>query len=283
MHARKQAKSLPYGELSVIADELQKLIDAGGPCKLDIAWLLHDKALISTLHKLVLRQRNLRECKLPLPDIKDANLVWEPLNPQMLHDLVIPDCVRAAYDADQLHTRKFLMLKFNEKQTKGKRAQTEIMPLDLAATLQAYLDVRESLLQQINEKRKEPGSKPEPDPGTLFLNRHGRALKEHNLRSHVLRLTRNYAGKSIPPHLWRDIYAAHFRVLLAIGVESDPDKLPKKLWHIDLPTTDGYSHLDQALPGIAMLNQQYRASQLTQRKEISEQLDQLGSQQDRAA
>jgi hypothetical protein len=279
MHARKQAESLPYGELSVIADELQKLIDAGGLCKLDIAWLLHDKALISTLHELVLRQRNLRECKLPLLGVKDANLVWEQLNPQMLHDLVIPDCVRAAYDTD--HTRKFLMLKFNEKQTKGKRAQTEVLSLDLAATLQAYLEVREWLLHQINEKRKEPES--EPDPGTLFLNRHGRALKEHNLRSHVLRLTRNYAGKSIPPHLFRDIYAAHFRVLLAIGVESDPDKLPKKLWHIDLPTTDGYSHLDQALPGIAMLNQQYRASQLTQRKEISEQLDQLGSQQDRAA
>lgn len=117
----------------------------------------------------------------------------------------------------------------------------------------------------------------------MFLNRHGRPLREHNVRNLVKRLTRNYAGKSVPPHLWRDIYAAHFRVLLAIGVESDPDKLAQKLWHIDQPTTDGYSHLDQALPAIAMLNQRYRSSQLTQRKEISEQLDTLDSQRDRAA
>lgn len=283
MHARKQAKSLPYDELSVIADELQKLIDAGGLCKLDIAWLLHDKALISTLHELVLRQRNLRECKLPLPGVKDANLVWERLNTRMLHDHLIPDCVRAAYNADGPdHSRKFLILKFNEKQMKGKRAQIEVLPLALAATLQAYLDVREWLLQQINKKRKEPES--EPDPGMLFFNREGRAMRDHNLRSHVLRLTRNHAGKAIPPHLWRDIYSTHFRQLLAIGAENDPGKLSKRLAHIDQQTTDKYSHLDKALAAIAKRNQHFRASQqTTQRKETSGQLDQLGSQRERAA
>lgn len=293
MHARKQEKSLPYDALSVISGELQRLIDAGGLTKLDVAWLLHDKALITTLHKLVLRQRNLRECKLPYPDVKDANLVWEPLTPELLHDCIIPDCVRAAYNADRSRTRTFLMLKFNEKQTKGKRAETEILSLDHAAALQDFLDVRSWLLEQINAKKHKPEPNPlndhdhekddDRDPGTLFLNRHGRPLREHNVRDLVKRLTRNYAGKSVPPHLWRDIYAANFKILLAIGVESDPDKLAQKLWHIDQPTTDGYSHLDRALPGIAMLNQQYRATQQTARKEISEQFDQLDSQRDRAA
>jgi hypothetical protein len=258
IHARKQAKSLPYDELSVISQQLQKRIDDGGRCELDIAWFLHDKALISILHRLLLRQLNLRESKLPSPGIKDANLVWEILTPQMMHDLIIPNCVRAAYDADPLHTRRYLMLKFNEKQTKGKRAQIEVLALDLAAIVQAFLEVRARLLEQINAKRKKP--EPNPDPGTLFFNRLGRAMKEHNLRSHVLRLTRNYVGKAIPPHFWRDIYAAHFRMLLALGVEKDPTKLSVRLWHINQQTTDKYNHLNKGLAAIAMLNKQYRAS-----------------------
>jgi hypothetical protein len=71
--------------------------------------------------------------------------------------------------------------------------------------------------------------------------------------------------------------------LLAIGVENDPGKLSARLWHIDQPTTDKYSHLDKAQAGIAMLNQQYRASQQTLRKETSEQLVQPELRQERAA
>ena len=163
MHTRKQEKSLPYDALSVISGELQRLIDAGGLTKLDVAWLLHDKALITTLHKLVLRQRNLRECRLPHPDIKDANLVWERLTPELLHDCIIPDCVRAAYNADRSRTRKFLMLKFNEMQMKGKRAETEILSLDHAAALQDFLDVR--ALAPGTDKRQKAVSQ-SPDPST---------------------------------------------------------------------------------------------------------------------
>ena len=196
------------------------------------------------------------------------------------------------------------MLKFNEKQMKGKRAEVEVLSLDHAAVLQAYLEVRSSLLKKINELQekinakkgkpeldpnsdhnhdREPETHRDTDPGSLFMNRHGRALSEHNVRSLVKRLTHNYARKSVPPHLWKDIYTANFKILLAIGVENDPDKLAQKLSHIDQPTTDMYSHLDRALPGIAMLNQQYRATQQTARKETSEQLAQLDSQRDRAA
>ena len=167
MHARKQEKSLPYDALSVISGELQKLINAGGLCELEKAWLLHDKALITTLHKLVLRQRNLRECNVRCPDPKDLNLVWEPITPDLLHDSIIPECVRAAYDAD--HTRRFLMLKFNEQQTKGKRAEIEVLSLDHAAALQAYLDVRSSLLKKINELQEKINakkSKPKLNPSS---------------------------------------------------------------------------------------------------------------------
>jgi hypothetical protein len=72
-------------------------------------------------------------------------------------------------------------------------------------------------------------------------------------------------------------------MLLALGVEKDPSKLSDQLWHIDQPTTDKYSHLNKALPAIAMLNQRYRASQQALRKETSEQLAQLEPQRGRAA
>jgi hypothetical protein len=271
LRARKEAKVLPYEVLAEIPGKLQKRTDAGGLSEIDIAWLLHDRALISVLLELVFRQRNIRECK--LIDPTDANLVTGKLNPKMMHDLTIPDSVRAAYKADQ--SREFLMFVFRENETKGKRAQTEIIPLDLAATLEAYLEVRELLIEE-KDGRKD-------DPGTLFLNRHGRALSAQTLRALVRRLTRNYVSKSVPPHLWRDIFTAHYRILLATGLAVNFGEIQRRLWHINLHPTEKYSHLGKALPGIAALNQQYRASQQAQRKEASEQLAQPELRQERAA
>lgn len=286
MHAEKQAKSLPYDALSVIPGEIQKLIDAGGLSEFEVAWLLHDKALISVLLEFLFRQRTIRECE--GPDAAVSNLVLRRLNPRDMHDLIIPDCVQAAYDADHpSHARKFLMFDLPEDKIKVQRAQKEVLTLTTAETLNAYLNVR-AFLEEQTEKKHEKWEKrfgtPKTGPlTTLFMNRHARPLSEHSLRALVRRLSRNYAAKAVPPHLWRDVYSTHFRQLLAIGVENDPGKLSKRLAHIDQQTTDKYSHLDKALAAIAMRNQQYRASLQTQRKETSEQLAQLDSQRDRAA
>ena len=276
MRARKQTKALPYDALKELPNGLQKRIDSGVLSKIYVAWLLHDKAIIAVQLERVFRQRNIRDCQ--HLDTDGANLVWRKLNPEDLEDLRIPDCVRAAYDAD--HSRLFLMFEFKEEDTKGKRAQTQVLTLDTAETLNAYLNVRTFLVEQCKVTHGIPKNGPAT---TLFMNRHGGALREHNLRNLVRRLTRNYAGKAVSPHLWRDIFAAHFRMLLALGVEKDPSKLSDQLWHIDQPTTDKYSHLNKALPAIAMLNQRYRASQQALRKETSEQLAQLEPQRGRAA
>jgi len=281
MWVRKQAAALLFEELKEIPGKIQMRIDAGGLTDVDAEWLLHDKAIVSVQLEFLFRQRNVRECK--GLDTDGANLVWRKLNPKDMEDLIIPDCVRAAYQADRLHTREFLTFHFTEKETKGKREQTEVVSLDGTETLQNFLDVRTSILKHLDAKRIERGIKPEGDPGTLFFDRHGHALREHSLRNLVRRLTRNYAGKAVPPHLWRDIFMADFRILLAIGVESDSGKPSKRLWHVDQPTTDKYNHLHRALAGIAMLNQQHRASQQSLRKETSEQLVQLESQRERAA
>jgi hypothetical protein len=286
MHAEKQAKSLPYDALSEIPGKIQKLIDAGGLSEFEVAWLLHDKALISVLLEFLFRQRTIRECEGPGAAV--SNLVLRRLNPRDMHDLIIPDCVQVAYDADHpSHARKFLMFDLPEDKTKVQRAQKEVLTLTTAETLNAYLNVRAFLEEQAEKKHEKWEKKfgtPKTGPlTTLFMNRHARPLSEHSLRALVRRLSRNYAAKAVPPHLWRDVYSTHFRQLLAIGVENDPGKLSKRLAHIDQQTTDKYSHLDKALAAIAMRNQQYRASLQTQRKETSEQLAQLDSQRDRAA
>jgi len=286
MWSRKEERSLAYDALSEIPGELQKLIDAGGLSEFEVAWLLHDKALISVLLEFLFRQRTIRECE--GPDAAVPNLVLRKLNPRDMHDLIIPDCVQAAYDADHpSHARKFLMFDLPEDKIKVQRAQKEVLTLKTAETLNAYLNVR-ALLKEQSEKKHEKWEKkfgtPKTGPlTTLFMNRHARPLTEHSLRALVRRLSRNYAGKAVPPHLWRDIYSTHFRQLLAIGVENDPGKLSKRLAHIDQQTTDKYSHLDKALAAIAMRNQQYRASLQTQRKETSEQLARLDPQRERAA
>ena len=287
MWARKDERSLAYDALAEIPGELQKLIDAGGLSELEVAWLLHDKALISVLLEFLFRQRTIRECE--GPDAAKPNLVLRKLNPRDMHDLIIPNCVQAAYDADHpSHARKFLMFDLPEDKTKGQRAQKEVLTLKTAESVNAYLNVRAFLIAECKKRYSEVYEKKYGIPKdyrvtTLFMTRHGYPLREHSLRAQVRRLSRNYAGKAVPPHLWRDIYSTHFRQLLAIGVENDPSKLSKRLAHIDQQTNDKYSHLNKALAGIAMLNQKYRASQQTLRKEASEQPAPLEVQRERAA
>jgi integrase len=267
LRARKEEKALPYEVLAEIPKMLQERIEAEGVSEVEAAWLKHDKAILSILLVLAFRQRNIRECT--LTGSAGSNLVSNKLNPKLFHELEIPDCVREAYNNDA--SRKFLMFVFSESETKGKRAQTEVIPLELAQILEDYLKIRPLLVS------------PESDPGSLFLNRAGNALSEHNLRDLVRRLTRNYVGKTIHPHLWRDIFAANFRVQLATGMAKKYSRLWKRLWHMDEKPTEMYSQLGYALPGVAALNQQYLASQQTDRKEVSEQLAQPDLRLGRAA
>jgi hypothetical protein len=155
---RKQAAALLFEELKEIPGKIQMRIDAGGITNVDAGWLLHDKAIVSVQLEFLFRQRNVRDCK--GLDTDGANLVRRKLNPKDMEDLIIPDCVRAAYQADRLNRREFLTFHFTEKETKGKREQTEVISLDGTETLQNFLDVRKSILQHLNAKRIEKGIEP---------------------------------------------------------------------------------------------------------------------------
>jgi hypothetical protein len=88
-------------------------------------------------------------------------------------------------------------------------------------------------------------------------------MSARNLRDLVRRITKDYVGKKIPPHLWRDIYALRFRVLAAVGTGVSFDQLQNRFWQAAPTTTEKYCQLDYALPGIAALNREFLSSAQT--------------------
>lgn len=239
---RKEAKAVPYELLVQIPTKLRARTETPGLSAVEIAWLWHDAAIISILLYLAYRQRNIRECGVAEP--AGVNLVSQTLSLKMLHDLNPPDWVRDAYAEDP--RRKFWLFTFLEGETKADRAVTDIVPLEIIPLLEAYVTVHRCELID-----------PENDHGMLFFNRRRTALSENNLRDLVCRLTKTYVGKRVTPHLWRDIFSANFRVLSAAGIGRGDEELQDRLWHIDEQTTDGYSQLDYAEPGIVALNQEF--------------------------
>jgi hypothetical protein len=124
LYLRKEEKAEPYERLGEIPKALRLDSKAPGLSAEEEAWLRHDEVLISFLHELALRQRNVRECQ--TWDGLKPNFKWERINNEMLLNLDIPECVRRAYEEN--NNRKFLMLTFNEEETKARRAERIVLP-----------------------------------------------------------------------------------------------------------------------------------------------------------
>jgi integrase len=72
-----------------------------------------------------------------------------------------------------------------------------------------------------------------PDPGTLFVNRAGKAMEPSQVLEVVATLTLQHGGRRVTPHLFRDIVA--FAWLKAHP--KDYLTLSKMLWHSNPNTT----------------------------------------------
>lgn len=259
---RKEDKAEPYERLGAIPKALRLESEYPDLSAEEVAWLRHDEVLISLLYELVFRQRNIRECR--TFDALKPNLKWKPLNNKLLLDLYIPKCVLQAYNDNNL--REFLMICFDETETKSRRAETVVLPLALASLIEDFnLNHRGVIIENfINRNRirrsRDPKIKEYIDHGHLFLNRRGGALSQDSLRWQVRRLTRKYIGHKVSPHIWRDIFAAYTKMLAALGLGGGRKMLQRRLFQVDDQTTDGYSQLGYALPGIAALDSEYQAA-----------------------
>jgi hypothetical protein len=115
----------------------------------------------------------------------------------------------------------FWQYSFREQETKTGHAVHSVLPRRLTDLLEAYLQYHPPVLLV--------GS----DPGTLFVNLHGRPLTLSTVNILVGNLTLRYAQKRMTPHRFRDAFAhwwlkKHPQDYLTIS---------KKLWHRNIQTT----------------------------------------------
>lgn len=129
--------------------------------------------------------------------------------------MALPKSVEKAWRVNPHAT--FWQISFDSNGTKSKRPVRAVLPRQLIPLLEWYIQLRPVLLG--------PGA---ADPGTLFLNDHGKPLTAGTLAHHVAGITNRYAGKQVNPHLFRDIHAEWW---LASGRHLDG--LSNTLWHRD--------------------------------------------------
>lgn len=208
---RKQRKFVRFEVLLKIPGQLLNKASAATNIKKK-AILTRDALLIGFLLILVWRQRNIRECRLG-PSSAGGNIFKEEIPP--MSTMALPESVEKARRVNP--NAAFWQFSFNSDGTKSKRSVRAVLPCQLVPILERYLLIRQVLLGANGA-----------DPGTLFLNNHGKPLTTGILRRHVVGVTSRHAGKCVNPHLFRDIHAEWW---LRSG--RSLDALANNLWHRD--------------------------------------------------
>lgn len=178
-----------------------------------IAVLAQQELMIRFLLTLVWRNENLSGCRILPDDDRPANLFKGSVVPKPGKD--IPGWANELMRiAPNIHLYQF---EFSEEETKAGREVMAVLPEILVSYLEEFLTHYRPILI-CGE-----------DPGTLFVNQWGNAISEQQLEEAVQEATLKYLGKSVNPHLFRDIYAVEYL--------RDPDNhadyltLSKILWH----------------------------------------------------
>lgn len=212
--ARKMEKYLDYRELESIPDRIRsdRLRCDGGIRR--VAQLAMEELMIKWLTILPWRQRNIRECRIGgrKPNLFKAKV------PEF-SDIDKPQWV--IEEEKRNPDLKVWQFHFDRDETKTGIEVAAILPRPLVPLLEEYLDVYR------------PNLTNGEDPGTLFLNRSGKAIEIKDMTNRVCSITMRYAGKRVNPHVFRDIVAftwlkEHPRDYLTLS---------KVLWHSNLNTT----------------------------------------------
>lgn len=228
IHEAKQKKWVDYPVLR----EIPRNMRACRLAKADVApettaWLVEQELIIAFLAELHWRQRNVRECKLDSEE-NGGNLFKAPL--PGCSTMAIPAWVSEALKVNPAET--FWQVYFREQEIKVRAEPVRmVLPRVLIPLLEGYLCHRAVLL------------KGRPDPGTLFVcppikkNGHwqggGKPFNKEQITYLVGRLTYKYAGRTVTPHLFRDIFAVYW-------LKEHPAEIAvvsRALWHSNIGTT----------------------------------------------
>ena len=154
---RKAKKWVDYSELEKIPGKIRAASERDGYSGKKLAIMRQQELLMAMLTEMAWRQRNLREPKLGTR-ADGANIFEE--QPDPLSTCAKPDWVVDALVKNP-HER-FWQVRFDEFETKAHNEVEMILPQNVAALLDEWVQVYRPLLVH--------GS----DPGTLFLNSKGR-------------------------------------------------------------------------------------------------------------
>jgi hypothetical protein len=212
---RKARKCLPYDVLSAVPDQIKAIRQRSTNVVTRMSWLIHDELLMRFLLTLVWRQRNIRECR--VGTAQADNLFYDQL-PEMVH-VARPAWVdKALLDGSQ---QCFWQFQFREDETKIGRTVRGVVPRALVPLLEEYLQ---------HHRPKLVGKK---ETKTLFVNRDGGPLTQHNTTELVAELILKHVGKRVTPHRFRDSFAYAW-------LDAHPQdylSLSKILWHQNVQTT----------------------------------------------
>ena len=210
--SRKLSKYVAYEELERIPELMAANRDeAARVGSRRLALLVHDQLFLSFFLSLMWRQRNVRECRI------GHNLFKAEIPP--ISSMAIPAWARERIQANPREL--FWQFHFSEDETKTGHEIRSILPHRLIPLLEEYLQHHRPIL--LNDQSST----------TLFLNRAGTQLADHEVTDLMSTLTLRYAHRRVTPHLFRDIFAFCW---LAQHPE-DYLTVSKVLWHRDINTT----------------------------------------------
>jgi hypothetical protein len=178
-----------------------------------IAVLAQQELIIRFLLTLVWRNENLSECRILPNGDRPANLFKGPVVLKPGKD--IPEWADELMRSDPnvpLH-----QFEFSEEETKAGRPVMAVLPEILVSYVEEFLTHYRPILICGD------------DPGTLFINQWGNAISQQQLEEAVEEATLKYVGKSVNPHLFRDIYSVEY--LRDPDNHADYFTLSKILWH----------------------------------------------------
>jgi hypothetical protein len=199
---------------------------------LDVAWSIAAELFITWWIYLPWRQRNLRELDVPGPG---KNLVHEEIPTDLKYQLELPEWARRAWNRN--NHREFWQFAFKAEQTKGKRAERDIVPREPIPLLEIYVKTYRPELIKAAKKvhaKDHPGTLYK-DPGTLFMNKAFKAMSSKDVLALVTRLTVRYTGTRVTPHIIRDIFSVN-----SLEKGGNMEDLRKMLFQADIATTQKY-------------------------------------------
>jgi integrase len=180
------------------------------------ASLVRDALLIKWLLTLPWRQRNIREAR--LGPIAGGGNIFKEESPPLLA-MARPRSVEAAVRTDP--NAKCWRVFFGSEETKTRHVVRCFVPSQLTPLLEDYVaNHRPQLVGNV-------------DPGTLFVNDHGRPFNAQSLEVRMGRITMGYAGRRVTPQLLRDVFA----VAWLNDHPEDFVTLSRILWHRNINTT----------------------------------------------